>query len=115
MRKRRRSRREPLYRGASTHSISRFEIHALEGVAGLLRPDAVLLHGHFVDLDVLHLELAALLVHPEIDVVILVFATRLAKVCADKILPFVFQVPYRLVDLDELRWDGPAGLVVLNG
>src|SRR4029077_4509251 len=78
-------------------SVSYVEVHALEGVAGHLRPDAVLLHRHFVDLNVVHFELAGLLVHPEIDVVILILAARLAEVGAHKVFAFL------------LKGDEPAG------
>src|SRR5947208_3108105 len=72
----------PLFR-----SIGDVEIHTFEGIAGHLRPHAVLLHRNLVDLDVVDGELAGLLVHPEIDVVILVLAAWLAEVGAGEILP----------------------------
>src|SRR5215471_14147075 len=95
-------------------SVGDVEIHALKSVTGLLCPDAILLHGHFVDLDVIHLELAALLVHPEIDVVILVLAAGLAEVGADEILALFFEVPHRLMDLDEVERQRLSRLVVLD-
>ena len=55
-------------------SIGDVEIHAVEGIARHLRPDAVLLDRDLVNLDVIDGELAGLLVHPEIDVVIFVLA-----------------------------------------
>src|SRR4029078_1404963 len=61
-------------------SVGDVEIHALECIARLLRPDAILLHRDLVDLDVVDFELAGLLVHPEIDVVILVLASGLPEV-----------------------------------
>jgi hypothetical protein len=64
----------------NSHSVGHVEIHALKGVAGHLGPDTVFLHRHFVDLNVVDLELARLLAHPEIDVVILILAPRLAEV-----------------------------------
>src|SRR5206468_4079917 len=82
-------------------SIGDVEIHTFEGVAGNLRPDAVLLDRDLVHLDIVDLELAGLLVHPEIDVVILVRAAGFAEVSADEIFPFLLQVAHRLVDLDE--------------
>jgi hypothetical protein len=54
-----------------------------------LRPDAVLLHRNLVDLHVINLKLATLLVHPEIDIVILVLASGLPEVGADEILAFL--------------------------
>ena len=49
-------------------SIRYIEIEIIEGVEGDLSPDAVFLHGDLVHLHVLDLELARLLIHPEIDV-----------------------------------------------
>src|SRR5262249_28402433 len=85
-----------------------------EGVAGHLGPDAILLHGHFVDLDVIHLKLAALLVHPEIDVVILILTAGLPEVGANEVLALFFEVPHWLVDLNEVERQRLAGLVVLD-
>jgi hypothetical protein len=48
-------------------SIGDVEIHAVESVAGHLRPDAVFLHRNLVHLHVLDLELAGLLVRPTLD------------------------------------------------
>jgi hypothetical protein len=56
-----------------------------------------------VDLHVINLKLAALLVHPEIDVVILVLAPGLPEVGADEILAFLLQMTHRLVNLDEVE------------
>src|SRR3990170_5044813 len=102
-------------RRAALASIGDLEVHALEGVAGHLRPDAVLLHRDFVHFDVGDLELAALVVQPEVDVVIFVLAAGLAEVGAGEILALLLQVPDRLVHLDEFKRDRLAGLVVLDG
>src|SRR4029078_8502288 len=75
-------------------SVGYVEVHALEGVARHLRPDAILLHRHFVDLNIVHFELSALLVHPEIDVVILVLAARLPEVGTHKVFAFLLQVSH---------------------
>ena len=52
---------------ALIRSVGYVEIHALESVTGHLRPDAILLHRDLVHLDVGDLELAGLVVHPEVD------------------------------------------------
>src|SRR4029079_15784631 len=77
-------------------------------------PNAILLHRDLVDLDVVDLELVRLLVHPEIDVVILILATGFPEVGADEILALFFEVPHRLVDLDEVERPSLSRLVVLN-
>jgi hypothetical protein len=82
--------------------------------SGDLRPDAILLHRDLVHLDIVDFELASLLVHPEIDVVILVLAAGLAEVGAYEIFPLLFQVPHRLMDLDEVERQRLAGLVILD-
>jgi hypothetical protein len=64
-----------------------------------------------VDLHILDRELAGRLIHPEIDVVILILATGLAEVGAGKILPLLLQVAHRLVDLHEFERQSLAGLV----
>ena len=68
--------------GRPLGSVGFVEIHPLEGIAGDLIPDAILLDRNLVDLDVVDFELARLLVHPEIDVVIFVLAAGLAEVGA---------------------------------
>ena len=71
--------------------IGDVEIHTLEGVAGNLRPDAVLLHRNLMHLYVIDFELAGLLVHPKIDVVILVGAAGLRKSVQAKYSPSFFR------------------------
>ena len=78
------------WRESNGGSVGDVEIHALEGVAGLLRPNAVLLHRDLVDLDVVDLELAGFLVHPEVDVVILILAAGLSEIRADEIFAILF-------------------------
>src|SRR5262245_40438998 len=95
-------------------SIRLFDVHAVECVARHLRPNAVFLHRNLVHLDVVDLELAGLLVHPEIDVVVLVLAARLPEVGAGEVFPLLLEVAYRLVDLDKFERQGLAGLVVLD-
>src|SRR4029450_1030467 len=90
------------------------EIHALEGIAGLLRPDTILLHRDLVDLDIIDLELARLLVHPEIYIVVLVLAARLAEVGTHKVFALLLEVPHRLMDLDEVERQRLSGLVILD-
>src|SRR4029077_11858729 len=86
----------------SAWSICYIEVHALEGISGNLRPDAVLLHRNLVHLDIVDFELAGLLIHPEINVVIFVCASRFAKVGACEIFAFLLEMTYRLVNLHEL-------------
>src|SRR4029079_11505961 len=95
-------------------SVGHVEVHAFEGVAGHLRPDAILLHRHFVDLNIVHFELSALLVHPAIDVVILVLAASLPEGGTHKVFAFLLQVSHRLVDLNEVKRQRLAGLVILD-
>ena len=63
----------------------------------------IFLHRHLMHFHILDLELARLLIHPEIDVVILVLAARLAEVGAHEILAIRFETPHGLMDLDELQ------------
>src|SRR6476661_8495691 len=77
-------------------SVGFFDVHAVEGIAGHLRPDAVFLHRHLVHLDVIDLELAGLLIHPKVDVIIFVLAARLAEVGAGEIFPLFLEVAHRL-------------------
>src|SRR3990170_6994320 len=102
-------------RGVALRLVGHLEVHALEGVAGHLRPDAVLLHRNLVHLDICNLELAGLVVQPEVDVVIFVLAAGFAEVGAGEILTLLLQVPDRLVHLDEFKRDRLARLVVLDG
>src|SRR5262245_66687956 len=83
--------------------VGHVEIHAVEGIARLLRPDAVLLHRDFVHLDLGDLELAGFVFNPEIDVVILVLAAGFAEVGAGEILAVILQMTHRLVHLDYLQ------------
>src|SRR5262245_22898951 len=94
--------------------VSHVEIHAVERIARLLRPDAVLLHRDLMHLDLGDLELAGFVINPEIDVVILVLAAGFAEVGAGEILAVLLQMTHRLVHLDELERNGLAGLVVLD-
>ena len=48
-------------------------------------------------------ELAALLIYPEIDVVIFVLAAQFAKIGADEIVPVLLQMPHGLMDFDKLE------------
>src|SRR6516165_7241043 len=82
----------PIGSASTSLFISDFDVHAVEGVARHLCPNAIFLHRHLVHLDIVNFELAGLLVHPKIDVVVLVLAAGLAEVSAGEILPFLLQM-----------------------
>jgi len=79
----------PIGSASTSLLIGDFDVHAVESVARHLCPNAIFLHRHLVHLDVVDFELAGLLVHPEIDVIVLVLAAGLAEVGAGEILAFL--------------------------
>ena len=81
-----------------------------EAARGLVDPPAQALCGsqNFIDF-----ELAGFLVHPKINVVILL-AARLAEIGTHKVFAFLLKVTNRLVDLNEVKRQRLAGLVVLD-
>ena len=82
-----------------------------ESARGLVDPPAQALCAsqNFIDF-----ELAGFLVHPEINVVILILAARLAEIGTHKVFAFLLKVTNRLVDLNEVKRQRLAGLVVLD-
>src|ERR1700732_1280364 len=80
------------------------ELEIVEVVTRLLHPAAVLLlHRHLVHADLVHRQLAAVLVYPEVDVVELVGGAGLAKIRAGEETAVLRQAAHGLMGTHEVE------------
>src|SRR6202521_1571266 len=91
------------------------ELEIVEVVTRLLHPGAVLLlHRHLVHTDLVHGQLATVLVHPEVEVVELVGGAGLAEIRAREEATVLLQAAHGLVGTHEVEFERLAGHGVLD-
>src|SRR6266436_2244696 len=94
------------------------ELEIVEVVTGLLHPGAVLLlHRHLVQADLVHRQLATVLVDPEVEIVELVGRAGLAKIRAREEATVLLQAAHGLVGTHEVEFERLArhGVLDLQG
>src|SRR3984893_4002056 len=91
------------------------ELEIVEVVTRLLHPGAVLLlHRHLVHTDLVHRQLATVLVHPEVEIVELVGGAGLAEIRAREEATVLLQAAHGLVGTHEVEFERLASHGVLD-
>src|SRR5215475_6775962 len=87
-------------------------VETIEIVTGYLHPYTPLLLWDLVDPHLTHGHCAALVIQPEVDIVVLILTALTTEVRACKIAPTLLKLSYRLVHFHELERELRTGLVV---